>query len=58
MEIGEAFELSENGVKAAVHRLRRRFRQRLLETIGDTVRDEEDVEEEMRHVVAVLSEAG
>ncbi len=47
--------MTEGSVKVAVHRLRQRYRQLLREEIANTVANREDVEEEMRHLFAVLA---
>lgn len=47
--------MSEGSVKVAVHRMRQRYRQLLREEIGNTVEKAEAVEEEMRHLFAVLA---
>lgn len=46
--------ITEGAVKVAVHRLRRRFRQLLRNEIAETVESEKEIDEEMRHLVAVL----
>ena len=46
--------MTEGAVKVAVHRLRQRYRELLRAEIGSTVRDPSDVDDEMRHLVAVL----
>jgi RNA polymerase sigma-70 factor (ECF subfamily) len=45
---------SEGAARVAVHRLRKRFRELFRENIAATLAEGEDVETEMRHVVAVL----
>ncbi|WP_395743920.1 RNA polymerase sigma factor [Prosthecobacter sp.] len=45
---------SEGAARVAVHRLRKRFRELFRENITATLADGEDVEAEMRHVIAVL----
>lgn len=47
--------MTEGSVKVAVHRLRQRYRQLLREEIANTVARPEDVEDEMRHLFAVLA---
>jgi RNA polymerase sigma factor (sigma-70 family) len=47
---------SEAAVKMAVHRLRRRYRTVFREAIAQTVTAPADVEEEMRHLLQVLSQ--
>jgi RNA polymerase sigma factor (sigma-70 family) len=54
-EIAKSLGYSESTVKSAVHRLRQRYRQLLREEIADTVAGPEEVEEELRHLFAVLS---
>jgi RNA polymerase sigma-70 factor (ECF subfamily) len=54
-EVAARLGLSEGAVKVAVHRLRQRFRELLEEEIGNTVADPEEVEEERRYLLAVLS---
>jgi RNA polymerase sigma-70 factor (ECF subfamily) len=46
--------LSEGALKVAVHRLRGRYREILRAEIAETVDAPEEVNEEMRHLVAVL----
>lgn len=45
---------TEGAARVAVHRLRKRFREIFRENITATLAEGEDVEAEMRHVVAVL----
>jgi RNA polymerase sigma-70 factor (ECF subfamily) len=47
--------LNELAVKVAVHRLRKRFREAVRREIAETLDDPATVEEEMRHLVSVLS---
>ena len=53
-KIGHEFGMSENAVKQAFHRLRRRYRELLHEEIAHTVIAPGDIEDELRHLVAVL----
>jgi RNA polymerase sigma factor (sigma-70 family) len=46
---------TEGAVKVAVHRLRRRYRDLVREEVAQTVAGPEDVDEELRHLFAVLS---
>jgi len=46
--------MTENAVKEVLHRLRRRYRQLLREEIAQTVMVPGDVEDELRHLIAVL----
>ena len=54
-DLGRALATSEGAARVAVHRLRKRFRQIFREEIAQTVRSESDVEEELRHLISVLS---
>ncbi len=46
--------MSEGSVKAAVHRLRQRYRSLLRSVITETVATRAEIDEEMRHLVTVL----
>src|SRR6266566_140170 len=48
------FGITENAVKQAFHRLRQRYRQLLREEIAHTVMAPGDIEDELRHLIAVL----
>lgn len=52
--LGERLSMSEGAVKVAVHRLRRRFGERLREEIADTVVEPAEVDDEIRHLLAAL----
>jgi RNA polymerase sigma-70 factor (ECF subfamily) len=54
-EAARQFGLTEGALKVAVHRLRFRFRERLRARVADTVTSREEVDAELRHLVAVLS---
>jgi len=53
-EIADEFGMTENAVKQAFHRLRQRYRELLHDEIAHTVIAPGDVEDELRHLVAVL----
>ena len=53
-EIGRELGISEGAVKGAVHRMRRRFGRVLRDEVAQTVGDPEHVEDELRHLFAVL----
>lgn len=55
--IAEKLKTTEGASRVAVHRMRKRFRELFQATVADTVARPEEVEDEMRYVVAVLSEA-
>ena len=42
-------------VQVAVHRLRKRYRRQLEAAVAETVASPEEIEEEMAHVLGVLS---
>jgi hypothetical protein len=47
--------MGEGALKVALHRLRRRFGEHLREQIASTLASSDQVEEELRHLVAALS---
>ena len=53
-EIAEKLNMTEGAVKVAIHRLRQRYRKLLRAAIAETVSNEEDLNDEMRYLVAVL----
>ena len=55
-QIASEFGMSEGAARVAVHRLRKRYRQRLREEIGRTLADSRFVEEEMGSLFSALSE--
>lgn len=54
-EIGQRLNLAEGSVKSAVHRLRQRHRELLREEIAQTVIRPDEIPEEVRHLMAVVS---
>jgi RNA polymerase sigma-70 factor (ECF subfamily) len=54
-DLGAGLGLSEGAVKVAAHRLRRRYRELLREEIANTVAGPEEIEEELRQLLAALS---
>jgi len=55
-EVARDLGLSEGAARVAVHRLRRRFREVFREEVMHTVASAEDVDEELRHLMAALAE--
>jgi len=55
-DIAARFGMTEGAARVAVHRLRKRYRQRLREEIGRTLADESLVDDEMRSLFAALSD--
>ncbi|HEU0210082.1 MAG TPA: sigma-70 family RNA polymerase sigma factor [Candidatus Udaeobacter sp.] len=53
-QIADELAMTENGVNQAFHRLRERYRQLLREEIAHTVTAPGDIEDELRHLIAVL----
>jgi RNA polymerase sigma factor (sigma-70 family) len=53
-EIAAELGMTENAVKQACHRLRQRYRELLRDEIAQTVAAPGDVEDELRHFIAVL----
>jgi DNA-directed RNA polymerase specialized sigma24 family protein len=47
--------MSEGALKVAIHRLRQRFREAVKAEIAQTVPDAADVDDELRHLIAVLA---
>ena len=54
-EIASRLDTTEGAVKVAVHRLRERYRAAIREEIAETVAGAAEIEEELRHLLAVLS---
>jgi RNA polymerase sigma-70 factor (ECF subfamily) len=53
-EIAREFGMTESAVRQASYRLRQRYRELLREEIAHTVMLPGDIEDELRHLVAVL----
>jgi RNA polymerase sigma-70 factor (ECF subfamily) len=53
--IAEALGISESAVRVTLHRLRQRYRQLLREEVAQTVARSEDIDAELRHLVAALA---
>jgi RNA polymerase sigma-70 factor (ECF subfamily) len=56
-EIATALGLSEGAVRVAVHRLRRTYQNFLREEIAQTVATPEEVDDELRHLIEIVSES-
>ena len=54
-EVAAELKLTEGAVKVAAHRMRRRYREILRHQIADTLGDEAEVDEELRNLMAALS---
>jgi RNA polymerase sigma-70 factor (ECF subfamily) len=55
-DVAATLGLSEGAARVAVHRLRRRFREVFREEIAHTVASRDEIDGEVRHLLAVLSE--
>jgi RNA polymerase sigma factor (sigma-70 family) len=55
-EIGRRLGMSEGNMKVTVHRLRHRYRELLRKEISLTVEDPESIDEEIRDLIAALSD--
>jgi RNA polymerase sigma-70 factor (ECF subfamily) len=53
-DIGQKLNIAEGAVKVAVHRLRQRFRELLRAEVAQTVSRPEEIDGELRHLIAVL----
>jgi len=53
-KIAEELSMNENAVKQTFYRLRQRYRVLLREEIAHTVAVRGDVEDELRHFIAIL----
>ena len=56
-EAASRLGMTEGSVKVTVHRLRRRYRDLLRTEIASTVSDDNEIEEEVRYLIGVLSKA-
>jgi DNA-directed RNA polymerase specialized sigma24 family protein len=54
--IGERLGMAEGAARGAMHRLRERYRERLHTEVAQTVAHADDVEEELRYLIAVVSQ--
>ena len=53
-KMAQELGMTENALKQAFHRLRLRYREYLRDQIAETVATEDDLEDELRHLIAVL----
>lgn len=56
--IGARLGLTEGAARAAMHRLRTRYRERLRREVAQTVAEPGEVDEELRYLIAVVSGTG
>ena len=54
-QAAEELDMSEGAVKASVHRLRQRFGRELRQEIAETVADPQEVDDEVRHLLQVIT---
>jgi RNA polymerase sigma-70 factor (ECF subfamily) len=55
-DIANDLQMTEGAVKVAVHRMRRQFRAALASQIAETVATSREIEDEIRHLYAVISD--
>ena len=55
-EVGAALQMTEGAVKVAVHRLRRRYRERLREQVAQIISNPAEMEDELRHLREIFSD--
>jgi RNA polymerase sigma-70 factor (ECF subfamily) len=55
-DLAQQLETTEAALKVGIHRLRRRYRDRLRSEIRDIVADSADIDAELRHLIGALSE--
>jgi RNA polymerase sigma factor (sigma-70 family) len=55
VELAQRMRMTESGIKSAVHRMRRRYRQLLREEIANTVASRAEVDDELRFLFTVLA---
>jgi len=56
VQIGQRLGMTEGTVRGAMHRLRTRYRQRLRAEVAHTVADAGEVDNELRYLIAVVSQ--
>ena len=57
-ELSNQLGVTTNAVKVAVHRARKRYREEIRRQIAQTVRSQEELDEELKHLLNVLSSSG
>lgn len=57
-ELSQRIQKDVNAIKAAVHRLRARYREAIRDQIAETVASNDDLEEELRYMLSVVGGAG
>ena len=55
-QIADELAMSEGALRVAVHRLREHYRERLRAEVAQTVNSPAEVDEELRHLIAVVGE--
>ena len=54
-ELGSQLNMTESAIRCAAARLRRRFRERVREEVARTVAHSSEIDDEIRHLIAVIS---
>lgn len=57
-DLSKRLEMSEGTIRTAASRLRQRWRARLIELVGETVQDENDVQDELGRLISFLTPPG
>ena len=57
-EIAVSTGMTEPQIKLEIHRVRRRFAERLREEVAGTLADSSDLEDELRHLLTVMARTG
>jgi RNA polymerase sigma-70 factor (ECF subfamily) len=57
-QIGRRLGVTEGAARGAMHRLRMRYRDRLRLEVAQTVAEPVEVDEELRHLISVISQPG
>ncbi|MBL8814895.1 MAG: sigma-70 family RNA polymerase sigma factor [Planctomyces sp.] len=52
--IAESLRMTESAVKVAVHRMRKRYRELLIQEVSHTLNDENDLNDEIQHLLQAL----
>jgi RNA polymerase sigma-70 factor (ECF subfamily) len=55
VDVAKTLRMTEGAVRVAVHRLRRHFRETLVQMIAETVRDPADIDAEIEYLLKAVS---
>lgn len=54
--IAKSLDMTESAVKVAIHRMRQRYRELLIQEVSHTLSDESDLTDEIQHLLRVLQQ--